>query len=241
MADLDLLVDGDLLLYRCACGVETEIKWDEENHLLYSNFDDAWGLVRAQLEALDEKFRPLNVVIALSSTNNFRKKLSESYKANRAGNRKPLCFADLKEKLRISCKTVEFDGLEADDVLGILATKPSNRRSIIVSDDKDFASIPATVYAKGEITTYSEKEADYNHLYQTLVGDQADNYPGCPGIGPVKAKTALDKEATWATVLALFEKQGLTEEDALLQARLARILRWSDWDSEKKEPILWTP
>ena len=33
-----------------------------------------------------------------------------------------------------------------------------------------------------------------------------------------------------------------TPEDlALINARLARILRFTDWDSEKREPILWTP
>ena len=34
---------------------------------------------------------------------------------------------------------------------------------------------------------------------------------------------------------------GLTEEDALVNARLARILTADDYDFEKKEPKLWTP
>ena len=36
-------------------------------------------------------------------------------------------------------------------------------------------------------------------------------------------------------------KAGYTRDDALEQARLARILRWTDWDEKKGEPILWTP
>ena len=32
-----------------------------------------------------------------------------------------------------------------------------------------------------------------------------------------------------------------TEMIALLNARLARILRWSDWDAKNKQPILWRP
>ena len=238
---LDLLIDGDLLLYRCACGVETEVKWDEDNHLLYSNFEDAWGLVKAQVKALKERFETDSVLVALSSYRNFRKELCDTYKANRAGARKPLCFADLREAASKEWASMEIDGLEADDVLGILATKPTGRNTMIISDDKDFASIPCKHYTKGEVQAYTEAEADYNHLYQTLVGDQADNYPGCPGIGPVKAKKALDCDDKWAAVVACFEKAGLTEDDALLQARLSRILRWEDWNSEKKEPILWTP
>jgi hypothetical protein len=38
-----------------------------------------------------------------------------------------------------------------------------------------------------------------------------------------------------------YEKKKLTAEDALRNARLARILRWDDWDRKKKEPILWRP
>ena len=36
-------------------------------------------------------------------------------------------------------------------------------------------------------------------------------------------------------------KKGMTKDDALLQARLARILRWSDWDHEKSIIKLWEP
>jgi DNA polymerase-1 len=42
-------------------------------------------------------------------------------------------------------------------------------------------------------------------------------------------------------VLHQFARAGLTAEDALLQARLARILHNDDYDHAKKEPILWTP
>ena len=38
-----------------------------------------------------------------------------------------------------------------------------------------------------------------------------------------------------------FEEKDMTEEDALVNARRARILTVDDYDSEKKEPILWTP
>jgi DNA polymerase-1 len=72
-------------------------------------------------------------------------------------------------------------------------------------------------------------------------------------VGKVKAEKLLTvtnipdmplaelREMRWAAVVAAYEKAGLTEQDALTQARLARILRYSDWDNEKKEPILWTP
>jgi DNA polymerase-1 len=91
--------------------------------------------------------------------------------------------------------------------------------------------------------TISEAQADYYHMFQTLVGDTSDGYKGCPGVGKVKAEALLSDHdrSHWDIVKAAYEKAKLTEQDALTQARLARILRWSDWDNTKKEPILWTP
>ena len=82
-------------------------------------------------------------------------------------------------------------------------------------------------------------------MYQTLVGDMTDGFAGCPSIGGVKASRILankkDLPEMWEAVVKEYEKQGLDENYALTQARLARILRASDWDSKKKKPILWRP
>jgi 5'-3' exonuclease len=138
-------------------------------------------------------------------------------------------------------------------VLGILATRNPDD-TIICSTDKDMRTVPCMLWDDKELTKITEAEADYRHLYQTLVGDASDGYPGCPGIGPVKAAKLLSAEARtieqgnatkcitmWQAVVDAFYAKGLTEDDALLQARLARILRVEDWDAEKREPILWEP
>ena len=39
----------------------------------------------------------------------------------------------------------------------------------------------------------------------------------------------------------MFEDKGYTEEDALTNARLARILTVEDYDFNKKQPKLWSP
>jgi len=49
------------------------------------------------------------------------------------------------------------------------------------------------------------------------------------------------KGATWPSVVEAYKKAKLTEEDALMNARCARILRASDWDFKKEEVKLWTP
>ena len=117
----------------------------------------------------------------------------------------------------------------------------------------------------------TEDEADYWHMLQALMGDATDGYAGCPGTGPKGAETVLadprrfveetyevtrgkDKgqtktrwiddgpaESLWEAVVCHYAKAGLTEEDALVQARVARILRASDYNLKTKEVIPWKP
>ena len=77
---------------------------------------------------------------------------------------------------------------------------------------------------------------------QALAGDSSDNVPGVPGIG-VKRAVAMfeDKGYSWKTVVEAFKEKDLSEEIALMNARLARILTTEDYDDEKGEPILWNP
>ena len=70
-----------------------------------------------------------------------------------------------------------------------------------------------------------------------------ENYKGLPGCGPVKAGRILDAAPgpMWRLVVEAYTKAGLTEADALVQARVARILRASDYNFQERKPILWTP
>jgi DNA polymerase-1 len=80
------------------------------------------------------------------------------------------------------------------------------------------------------------------HLIQCLSGDQTDGYGGVPGIGVKRAEALFKKEGySWRTVVRAFKDKGLTEEDALVNARLARILTTDDYDHEQNIPRLWTP
>ena len=64
--------------------------------------------------------------------------------------------------------------------------------------------------------------------------------------GPRKGQTIVEWKPSegdyipaWFRVLAAFRKAGLTDADALQQARLARILRYEDYDG--RSPRLWVP
>jgi DNA polymerase-1 len=75
-----------------------------------------------------------------------------------------------------------------------------------------------------------------------MAGDNTDGYAGVPGIG-VKRAIALfeEKGYSWKTVVEAFKEKGLSEDIALTNARLAKILTNEDYDDEKMEPILWNP
>ena len=56
-----------------------------------------------------------------------------------------------------------------------------------------------------------------------------------------KAEAILGSRPHWGAVEQAYIKAGMTRDDAIQQARLARILRWSDWHEEIQEIRLWTP
>jgi DNA polymerase I len=249
-----LLIDGDQFVFTAAVAIEQETRWDENNHVLYSNPELAFANFEGMLLRIFDRFETHDHALTFSSSTNFRHGVDETYKSNRKGARKPMCYGAVRELADANYNSISMEGLEADDVMGILATKPGSAQRIIVSQDKDMKTIPSTIWNGKDLLHVSEEEANRNHLYQTLIGDATDGVKGCPGVGPVKAERILDAQHMktrlaewdydawmWQCVKATYEKVGLTEEVAIQQARLVRILRWTDWDGENKRPILWTP
>ena len=239
-----------MLVFRACATCEKEIEWYEGFSTLHSEHTEAEALVDDMVQSIVDKVLnhykyegDYEILMCFSDPKaNFRKHLLPTYKANRAGKRKPLGYYEVFKRVHKNFRTYQKDTLEADDCVGILMTIKGNN-AVAVSGDKDFKSIPGKFYnfLQDEFYEISKEEADYNHLYQTLIGDTADNYKGCPGIGSVGAHKILDESPTWEAVVAAFEKKGLDEEEALLQARVARILRAEDYDFKKKVPKMWTP
>jgi DNA polymerase-1 len=112
------------------------------------------------------------------------------------------------------------------------------------------------------------EDADRWHMIQTLGGDMTDGFPGCPGIGYKRAAEIVDAalvlipeegtitrgpnkgkrtikwmpkpaERLWDVIVSHYEKHGQTEMDALVTARLARLLRVGEY--MQGEVTLWRP
>ena len=237
-----LLIDGDLYLYRATTSIEEEVDWGNDIWTLYTDVAAAKRLFISMIAGFKSALKVHDVVVTFSGRNNFRRGVEPTYKAGRKKTRKPVVYAAMVEWALKEFDSILVDELEADDVMGVLGSIEGTK-AIIVSDDKDMKSIPAKLFRpqSNERLDTTLAEADRCFLLQTLTGDVTDGYAGLKGVGPKSAEKILGARPTWGAVVAAYEKQELTEDYALTQARLARILRSSDWDDKKQSVILWEP
>ena len=235
-----LLIDADFIVYKCCAACETEIDYGEDVIFVTSNFSDAYNAVKREIQQIQDVFGSFSKpILFFSDSKNFRKKIYPEYKGHR-NRKKPCGYKRVIRNLRIEYNVIIMPELEADDAMGIYATQhPGN---VIVSPDKDMKQIAGKLYDLETSKDITAEEGAKWHLIQTLAGDQTDGYSGVPGIGVKRAETLFNKEGySWSTVVKAFEDKGLTETDALTNARLARILTIDDYDTKRQEPKLWTP
>lgn len=268
-----LLIDADVLAYQAATAVERVVCWENEICVPFATLGDALNdfdrRVNQACRALDASPDRITLCFSCPTEENFRKRLYPQYKANRAGKPRPVALVFLRDaimKKEYPRHCVRLPGLEADDVLGILATDPSYMpefRKIVVSVDKDMKTIPCEFFdlnkgwdetGRAVVQKVTAEVADQWFLTQALTGDTADGYPGCPGYGPVKAMKLFEnvleeqrgrhKKAVsvlWPVVVEAYHKVGFGREYALTQARLARILRSGEYNMKNGRPRLWQP
>ncbi len=242
-----ILIDADILIVSgCAAGMR-EFEGEDDEWFYSIDLKEVKNTLLHTVEQFKKELEATNVILTVSQGLTFRHEIYADYKGGRG--RKPLGVAAIKRWLiedhAAKCKP----GIEADDVLGILATHPSliPGEKIIVSADKDLKTIPGNLYQAGNWIEVDEATARYNWLLQTLTGDTTDGYPGCPGMGKVSAAKLLDKldienqAEWWPAIVEAYAKKDLDADYALTQARLARILHFTDYDFKKKEAILWRP
>jgi len=163
---------------------------------------------------------PTKVVIVFDGVggSNARRNLFPDYKANRNANRitNYSIFQSKEEESEsinnqmerliqyLKClpvSVISVDGLEADDIIGYLATKfethNETQKVTIMSADKDFLQLVSdktSVYSPTKKKIYTPKDvmeeydvSCYNFInYKILLGDQSDNVPGVNGLGPKK-------------------------------------------------------
>jgi DNA polymerase-1 len=247
-----ILIDTEGFLVPAAKAAEYAYEWEPDNWRIGCRHDEAMAYFMDKLADIRAFDPSCPITLCFSSARSFRYGIWPEYKSNRKSEQKVPGWPDLVaavKRLAISSgwDVVTLENVEADDALGILAGPDDFMASV----DKDLLTVPGRHLRNGELVVQSKTEADLCFFTQALVGDRSDHYPGCLGIGDVKASKALTdwghpdpamhESLMWAAVLQTFLKAGQTEEYALAQARCARILRPGEYDFETQTPRLWNP
>lgn len=242
------LLDGDIIAYRSLSAASDKTDWDGLGETSVVNMMSAKKNADTMIEEWRRGTGQRQVIVCLSPRDggNFRKILSPGYKADRKD--KPEGYWELIDYIEENYRVQRIEGLEADDVLGIMGTSEKMAGSVIVSIDKDLKTVPGLLFNPSKdprprkVSLY---EANLFWMTQTLMGDRTDGYTGCPKIGEVKASAILADCSSlaemWEAVVTTFASQKLDIDVALLNARMARILRREDYDKDKGKIRLWSP
>jgi len=175
----------------------------------------------------------------------FRHEAFEAYKATRRPTPDDLVLQIpyIKDVIRgFSIPVLEKEGLEADDIIGTLARRyaDKNIKTVIVSGDKDMMQLISDKVVMTD--TMKDKTYDVEAVKERfgvgpekvieilgLTGDQSDNIPGVPGIGPKTAQRLIEEFGSVEGVLQNIDKvRNLKTRESLRlfadQARMSRGL-----------------
>jgi hypothetical protein len=238
------LIDADIVAFRAAAKVQD--KFDGE---VVADPRVAIREAEVIIEQWTKFIKPNMIFLCFSCPTRqyFRNDIYPEYKQNRSGLEKPPALTAVTEYLKDKYKTIVYPGLEADDVMGICASDPRFYNPIIVSIDKDMQTVPGKFINPDKMRRAVKNNpalADLMMFKQALTGDSTDNYKGIPGVGPKKAEKILQgarQNALWTDISQAFLDAKLTTDYAITMVRLARILRYEDYNHETGEVQLWHP
>ena len=212
-----MLLDAYALIFRAYYGLIRSPRINSKGQ----NTSAAFGFINT-LEELIRKENPDFVAVAFDPPGGtFRHEQFPEYKATRDETPEDIRWAVpvIKDFLTAyGIKMVEVPRYEADDVIGTLAHRGAKDglEVVMVTPDKDYAQLvqPNVTMlrpqsgAKGyerlgveEVKTKFEVENPLQVIdLLGLMGDSADNIPGCPGVG---AKTAVKLLADFGSIEGL--------------------------------------
>ena len=202
-----LLLDGNALIYRAYYAMMRAPR------VTTTGIDTSatYGFV-ITLQDLLKRMRPSHIAVCLdpSGHNTFRHEAYPEYKANR--DKAPEGVIQAKTYLTPILEAYKIplyvvDGFEADDVIGTLAHEAGNQdfETYMVTGDKDFGQLVTDrvkILHPGKYEVLGVDEIKEKYGLQSplqvidllgLMGDTADNIPGCPGVGPKTAEKLIQQ------------------------------------------------
>lgn len=213
------LLDAYALIYRAYYGLIRSPRINSKGQ----NTSAIFGFLTTLNEVLQKEQPDLLAIGFDPAGHTFRHELFPEYKAQREATPEDIKKAvpiikDLIKAYRIPI--LEVPGFEADDVIGTMA-KTAVRKGYevrMITPDKDYAQLvepnllmqrPGHGNAPWEILGPQEVCEKYGLQsplqvidYLALMGDAADNIPGCPGVGPKTATTLLQQFGSCEDIIA---------------------------------------
>ena len=205
------------------------------------------GFVNTLNEVITKE-QPTYMAVAFDHGKTFRHEAFPAYKAQREETPEDIrtsvpIIKDILEAYYIP--VLQADGFEADDVIGTLATAAGREgiETYMLTPDKDYGQlVGGNVYIYrprhgGGYDTLGESEVTQKYGIETtaqvidllaLMGDSADNFPGCPGVGEKTAAKLITQFGSIDNMLAHTDeiKGKLREkvEGAVDDIRMSRFL-----------------
>ena len=237
------LIDAYALIYRSYFAFINAPRYNSKG----LNTSAMLGFVNT-LEQLLKTENPTHIAVAFDMKGpTFRHEMFEAYKANRdempEDIRKSIPY--VREMIKgYQIPILEKEGFEADDVIGTLA-KAAERDDFqvyMVTPDKDYAQLvsskvfmykPKRMGNEMEIWGVPEVQENFQVTDPIqvidvlgLMGDSADNIPGCPGVGP---KTAMKLIGDYGSVEGVYQNieslKGKLKESLLANEAQVRMSR----------------
>ncbi|MCR5077247.1 MAG: DNA polymerase I [Prevotella sp.] len=159
------------------------------------------------------KEKPTHIGVAFDHGKTFRHEAFPDYKAQREETPEDIRLSvpvikQVLEALRIP--VLQVDGFEADDIIGTVATRfgTDGIETFMLTPDKDYGQLigPNVFMYRprhgGGYETLGEKEVEAKYGIPSpaqvidllaLMGDTADNFPGCPGVGEKTAAKLINQ------------------------------------------------
>lgn len=179
------------------------------------------GFVNTLNEVITKE-QPTYMAVAFDHGKTFRHEAFPAYKAQREETPEDIrasvpIIKDILKAYHIP--VLQADGFEADDVIGTLATAAGREgiETYMLTPDKDYGQlVGGNVYIYrprhgGGYDTLGESEVTQKYGIATtaqvidllaLMGDSADNFPGCPGVGEKTAAKLITQFGSIDNMLA---------------------------------------
>ena len=255
MSNKLVVIDGNSIFYRSFYALPLLSNSQGE----YSNAVYGFAI---QILHIIQNIKPKYIAVAFDvSKKTFRNNIYADYK----GTRKPMPdelrsqIVPLKKMLSLmNIKCLEQEGIEGDDIIGIISKRFLDTETIIVTGDRDsFQLVDDTtkVYFTKKGTSdlkvmdektlkeeYGVSPKEFIDL-KALQGDTADNIPGVAGVGPKTATELIQKYGSVENLYEhidelagkLIEKLEAGKNDAFMSKELATILTKGDIEVSLKE------